>query len=94
MVIIIGLLTGERYKEIPYYKYITQMETIKIANEQWLNILNTIKESDEKDVVIYTETIYAPLLKTPGITGDADDWVNQYVAKVYHKNSVQIIWTD
>jgi hypothetical protein len=94
LMVMIMLFIGERYKEIPYYKYITQVETCKTVNEQWVSILNEIKDSKDEDVVVYSEKINAPLLKEPGITDDADEWVNQAVATVYNKKSVRIIWQE
>lgn len=57
---------------------------------KWYAVLDEIEKSKEDEVVIWLEEIPETILKTPGLSTDKTDWINDAIAAYYDKSTVVI----
>lgn len=63
---------------------------IQRCSEEWLMVLNEIKDSNEDRVVVQVTKSPNTILKSLGLSEDEMNWVNQAIAQYYGKETVKI----
>ena len=88
----ICLIPTKYYQELPYAQTVAQSHQVKLAYSEWNYLLNYIATSDGDEIVFDRNTVNTPIIKSPGITSDADHSINQHIASYFGKESVAINW--
>jgi hypothetical protein len=86
------LIPSSYYENLPYAQTVAQTHQVKLAYEEWSYLLNYIETIPDKNVEFERGIIDTPIIKSPGITGDADNSINRHIADYYGKDSIRIIW--
>lgn len=88
----ICLIPTKYYQELPYAQVVSQSHQVKVVHAEWKQVLNYIASLDETEVVFERQRMNTPIIKSPGITGDPENSINQNVAAYFGKESIAIIW--
>lgn len=88
----ICLIPSEYYRNLPYAKTVSSAHQVTLAYSEWKYLLGYIKDFPESEVGFDRLTVNTPIIKSPGITSEKENSINEHVADYFGKDAVWINW--
>lgn len=86
------VVCNQNINNLPWFQTLHNISEVKLIHDSWIECLVTIRDAEEDKVELEMsrETYSSPILRTPGISEDDENWINIAIAGYFGKKSVVV----
>ncbi len=87
------LVYGQGISRLPWVQTVSAVRDAKEIHDAWQECLIAIRDSEEQNVVVEVDKKYfdSPVIQTPRITDDTENWKNGAAARLWGKETVAVV---